>query len=358
MLSPPPAPPSRILIIKPSSLGDVVHALPVLTALRQAHPTAHIAWLVSHSFAPLLEGHPLLDEVIRFERRRFGTMWWNPVAHFEFWRFVAALRRRRFDLVLDLQGLIRSGLLSYFCGAPRRIGFADAREGAWLFYTERVTVPGDCRHAVDRNIALAAAAGIRIAQPAFPLGLTEAEMLAARQRFRDAAGGELDAFCALLPGARWESKRWPAAAFADLIDQMDLDSLPRAVLLGAPDEQALAADIARRCDAPVVNLVGQTTLRELAAVLSLATVVVSNDSGPMHLAAALGRPLVSLFGPTDPRRTGPYGATAQVLTHAVPCAPCLRRRCPLVHHDCLERLPVERVLASVRAALAATPQPR
>ncbi|NUQ48969.1 MAG: glycosyltransferase family 9 protein, partial [Phycisphaerae bacterium] len=146
-----------------------------------------------------------------------------------------------------------------------------------------------------------------------------------------------------LPGARWLSKRWPPARFVELIDRIQ-SSGGSCVLLGAPDERPLAAQIAAACRTPPANLAGRTTLRELAAVLEGAERVISQDSGPMHLAAALGRPLVALFGPTSPRRTGPYSGSARVVTHVVPCAPCYRRRCPLRHHDCLEKLAVQQVI--------------
>jgi ADP-heptose:LPS heptosyltransferase len=222
-------PPRRILLIKPSSLGDVVHALPVLAALRAAYPEAHIAWLVSTSFVPLLDGHPLLNEVISFDRRLYGRMLRSPRATNAFIRFTSALRRREFDLVLDLQGLFRSGFLARATGAPRRIGFAAAREMAWMFYTERVTCPDADEHAVLKNMRLVAAvvapasagpspppsseggagggcAHAPLGRVEFPLGLRADELAAARERLDVAANRPIDGFTAVLPGARWPSK--------------------------------------------------------------------------------------------------------------------------------------------------------
>lgn len=344
--------PQRILLIKPSSLGDIVHALPVLAALRRRWPRAHIAWLVGDAFAPLLDGHPLLDEVIRFDRRRFGRMWYSPAAFVAFWRFVAQVRRRRFELVVDLQGLIRSGLLAWFSGAGRRVGFAAAREGAWLFYTQRVRCPAQARHAVDRNRCVADALGLEREPPgaplAFPLAVSDAERAAARRLLADAGLPPGADVLAVLPGARWPSKQWPAERFAELIDLVD-DGRRRTVLLGAPDERALGARIAAACATAPLNLIGRTSLRDLVAVLSLAQRVVCCDSGPMHIAAALHRPLVAIFGPTDPARTGPYSPAARVVRRDLPCMPCLRRTCPLGHHACLRELSAETVAGALRA---------
>lgn len=346
----PAAAPKRILIIKPSSLGDIVHALPVLAAARRTHPSSHIAWLAGESFAPLLQGHPLLDEVIVFERRRYGRILRQPALMTDFWRFTRALRQQHFDLVLDLQGLFRSGYLCWATGARRRVGFAAARELSWVFYSQRVATPAQALHAVDKNLALARAAGLIVEPVEFPLALTVAELDAARA----AVGGAVpraNPFVAVVLGARWESKRWPDAKFAELINTLHAHGTP-CVLLGGPDERAHADGIVRQSHVAPRNLVGQTSLRALVATLSLAGLVVALDSGPLHVGAALGRPTLGLFGPTDPRRTGPYGFTSRVVTHPVPCAPCLRRVCPLGHNDCLHKLASSEVVEMVQRMLA------
>lgn len=338
--------PQRILIIKPSSLGDIVHGLPVLAALRRKFPTAHISWLAGRAFAPLLEGLPLLNEVIVFDRAHFGRMWHSPRSFIDFWRFVADVRRRRFDWVIDLQGLFRSGFVAAASGAGMRAGFADSREFAGLFYSRRVRCGPEAEHAVDRNLALARALGLPVDSPAFPLGIRADELTAARAKLARAAGGALESFTAVLPGARWPSKQWPAEHVAEALDLMHARGAPVGVLLGAPDERELAEAIRARCrDARPVSLVGETTLRELTALLSLAERVLCVDSGPMHVAAALGRPLTAVFGPTNPRRTGPYSAGARVVQLQLPCVPCYRRTCPLKHHNCLQTLGAELVVA-------------
>lgn len=363
-----PASAQRILIIKPSSLGDVIHALPVLAALRSQFPSAHIAWLIGRSFAPLLEGHPLLDELIPFDRARYGKMLRSPRIFFEFMQFTRALRARRFDLVVDLQGLIRSGFLAWASGAAQRVGFRDAREMAWIFYNRRFRSTAARPHAVDRNLDLIAQLGISTAgPPQFPLPISAAELSAARGLLA-AAGCTRSDFIAVAPGARWPSKQWGAARFADLIRRAAEAGLPRCVLLGSPDDRAIAHAIVNELPrGTVVDLVGRTTLRELTAILSLCRLLLSCDSGPMHIAAALARPLVALFGPTDPVRTGPYtqrgsqesaprGALA-ILQRPLLCIPCLRRTCPLGHHACMtEQTPAD-VLRAMADVLRAAPAP-
>lgn len=349
----PEAPALRILLIKPSSLGDIVHALPVLSALRETWPHAYVAWLSSRPFVSLLERCPLIDEVIAFDRARYGRMWRSLPAFLDFWRFVGELRRRRFDLVVDLQGLIRSGLMAFFSGARRRVGFADARELAWLFYTQRVSCPDGPEHAVEKNLRVAQALELAPGPPRFPLGLSGDEKAAGRELLAEAAGRPLDAFIAVVPGARWESKCWPAERLAQLIDAMHGEGMPRCVLLGSPEERTSAERVLSACRSRPLSLVGRTSVRELLALLSLAELVVCHDSGPMHLAAALDRPLVAIFGPTSPHRTGPHSLSARVVSNPVPCAPCFERRCPLGHHDCMRKLEVATVLEQARRALSA-----
>jgi heptosyltransferase-1 len=343
----------RILIIKPSSLGDIVDALPVLAELRRAYPRAHIAWLTNTEYAGLLDGHPYLDEVIPFDRRRFGRLWRQPAIVADLARVVAFVRGHEFDLVLDLQGLLRSALLSWVSGARVRVGFADARELAPLFYTHRVRCPPGVRHAVDRNLSVVRTLGIAPGPAHFELGLRPEEREAARRMLAAAAGRPLAHFCALLPGARWESKRWPARRWAELIGLLQQEG-HECVLLGAPEDRAIGHQIQRECAAAVVSLVGCTTLRQLAALLDLAQCVICQDSGPMHIAAALGRPVLALFGPTSAMRTGPYGPLARVVSRPIECAPCYRRICPLKHQACLKELTAAQVACELRALLEQT----
>jgi len=341
----------RILLIKPSSLGDLVHALPVLHGLRARYPGARIDWLAATSFAPLVEGHPEVAEVVRFDRRRFGRMLREPRVGLEFAGFLAELHRRRYDLVVDLQGLFRSGVLALATGAPVRIGFGNAREAAWLFYTHPLRPPAGQEHAVERNYAVAGLLGFDEMPPRFDLAVRPAERSRAATLLAEVEVSPAESFAAILPGARWETKRWPTARFAAVVDALAERGL-RSVLLAGPDEAGLCRAVAERCRTAPADLAGRTGLRELIAVLERASVVLCHDSAPMHLAAALNRPLVAILGPTNPRRTGPYGPRATVLQADLPCAPCYLRRLSQCRHRhlCMQAVTVEEVLAAVERA--------
>jgi lipopolysaccharide heptosyltransferase I len=341
-----PGTPRRILIIKPSSLGDVVHALPVLKPLRRRWPEARISWLVERAFAGLLEGLRGLDEVIPFEKERFRQAWWKPWAAAELVRFVRRLPREGFDVVIDLQGLLRSGVLARLTGAAVRIGFANARELAWVFYTHRVPIETMEQHAVDRYLKVAAALGCEGATAEFEFPVSEED-----RRHIDGLIPREMRFAVLMPGANWKSKRWPVERFAELAGALRRRFGLESVVAGGGDE---AKDAQRVGGA--VNLAGKTTLRQLVALLERAELVIANDSGPMHIAAALGRPLVAIYGPTNPLRTGPYGRVDSVVRAEVSCAPCYRRRC--WGRRCMWEVGVEAVLAAAQSQLGKRPTSR
>lgn len=326
-----PNPPERILLIKPSAIGDVVHALPVLNLLRTRWPAAKISWLVTPTCAGLLEGHPQLDEVILFERKQFGHAWRSPAAAKALWQFSRDLRDRHFDLVIDLQGLLRSGWLAWETRAATRIGFGNARELGWIFYTHRVPIETTEQHAVDRYLAVAAALGCKSELVEFHFATTDEDRAAV-----DAMLPAGRRFAVLLPGTNWATKRWPVEHFAACVEPLKSRFGLETVIAGGPGDSSLAAKIAG------LNLCGKTTLRQLVALLERAELVIANDSGPMHIAAALGKPLVTPFGPTNPVRTGPYRRMDTVLRVDIPCSPCYSRRCS--HQSCLQWLQPESVL--------------
>jgi len=336
----------RILIIKPSSLGDVVHALPTLAALRERYPQAHIAWLVKREWAGLVERAEGLDAVWPVEP---GAMGWLSA--------VPRLRAPGFDLAIDLQGLLRSGAMAWLAGCPTRIGFANAREGSPLFYTHRVSVPTAEMHAVDRYLLVAAACGAP-AQGApqfrlrpFPADRQEVRILLSRHGV-----SPHEPWIGVNVAARWLTKRWPPESFATTMDHLQEKGVGRVVLVGGPDDQAAAQAVKRLMRTMPVDLSGETAIGLLPALLESAAVLLTNDSGPMHVAAAVGTPVVALFGPTSAVRTGPYGAGHQVLTNPVPCSPCFQRSCSNpIHLACLTGIAPERVLAAVQEQLAKHP---
>lgn len=344
----------RILLIKPSSLGDIVHGLPVLDGLRTRFPKATIDWLVAAPFAPLLAGHPQISNLIPFERSRYGKIGRSPRASAEFVRFVADLRRRRYELAIDLQGLLRSGFLAWCSRAPVRIGFQDAREGARLFYTHRLRPPIADMHAVDKNYLVAAALGFADHPIRFPLEVDTATRRDVKDRLT--AGGVMGELplVGIAPGARWETKRWPAERFVCAIEALQTAIPCDCVLVGGPDEVALCASIAAKCQHAPLVLAGRTGLKELSALIAMADLVLCHDSAVAHLAAAHERPLLCLTGPTNPARTGPYGRLQDVMRLDLPCSPCYFRRltqCPH-HHQCMNDLAAVDVVAAMVHRLA------
>ena len=330
-----PSPPRKILIIKPSAIGDVVHTLPVLDLLRRRYPDARISWLVTPACAGLLERHPQLDEVIRFERREFGKGWRSPKVAADFYRFTRSLKDRRFDLVIDLQGLFRSGWLAWATRAPVRVGPANAREGAPLFYTHRVDTGDPEQHAIERYLTVAQAVGCERGPVRFNFATNDEDRAALAPLLKDETP-----YAVLLPGTNWATKRWPIEHFAALVRPLRERFGLRTVVAGGPGDAELARQLPDS-----LNLAGATTLRQLVALLERAAVVVANDSGPMHIAAALGRPLVTPYGPTSPIRTGPYRRLDTVIRLDVPCSPCFSRTCS--HQSCLRWLGPEPVLNEI-----------
>jgi len=343
----------RILLIKPSSLGDVVHALPVLHGLRCRYPNARIDWLISSSLAPLLEGHPDLNELVLFDRRRYGVMVYSPKAALDFRRFIRRLRASRYDMVVDLQGLFRTGFLARASGAPVRVGFARAREGASLFYNHRLPSESLDTHAVDRNYSVSRLLGFEDVPVEFHIPLREDDRASAEQQLRRAGWNDQVRLVAVVPGARWETKVWLLERFTATIDELQTDQNVRCVLLGGADDTARCAQIAALCHYTPPNLAGQTSLRTMTAVLAKAETVLCHDSGAMHVAVALGRPVVCLVGPTNPTRTGPYRRPDDVVRLNLDCAPCYLRKLPQCrfNHRCMKELAVTPVVSAVRRAL-------
>jgi heptosyltransferase-1 len=343
----------RILLVKPSSLGDVVHALPVLHGLRARYPDARIDWLVAPPFASLIEHHSDLSGTVLFDRGRFGRIGRSAKVTGEFRAFLRELRAARYDLVLDLQGLFRTGFMTWATRSPVRIGFREAREGAWVFYNRYIPRLEDDAHAVDRNYRVATVLGFADVPVSFDLALTSRTRREAAELLGGADSRRDGPLIAMAPGARWETKVWPADRFAAVSDRLNTAVKARCVLLGSPDEAALCARIAELCASAPINLAGRTALPQMAAILAHSDSVLCHDSAAMHVAVALNRPLVCLTGPTNPRRTGPYRRLEDVVRLDLDCSPCYLRRlaqCPHAHR-CMKDLSVDAVAKAVERSL-------
>ena len=335
--------PERVCILKPSALGDVVNALPVLSALRERWPEAHFSWVINRGLRGLLDGHPDLDEVIPFDRASVRP---TPRGIAEVARFLRGLRRRRFDLVIDLQGLFRSGLMAAASGAPVRVGRRDAREGSARFLTHQVGPTGPAAHAVDLLLPIARAFGAEVDPPRFVLPISEADLRWARSTLADVPRPRL----VLNLGARWVTKRWPPARFAEVARRAVDRFGAGLVLLGAPEDRPIVAEFGSAARGlSWLDLCAGTTLPQLGALASESDLVLSNDTGPLHLAAAAGARVVGIYTCTTPELNGPYGPKAVAVRTGVGCAGSYVSRCDRL--DCMLELGPGRVWAAVRSQL-------
>jgi heptosyltransferase-1 len=331
----------KILILKPSSLGDVVQALPVLRLLKLHFPQSAIYWWIDSRFSPLLEGDPDLAGLFHFERRR----WASPLNWMGLWGSLREMRSLKFDWVIDLQSLARSGAFAWLSNGELTLGLDDAREGARGFYDAAIPRRPPGAHAVEWYLDVLRHLGV----PVHSRFVWMPERPGARSRVEERWRPGTRRWAALVPGARWINKRWPAAHFGALARELGRarPDLHFVLLGGAEDDEAareISAWLPERC----LNLAGETSLPELVEWIRLSEMVVSNDTGPMHIAAALGKPVWGLFGPTDPGRTGPHGQMGRALRIALPCAPCLSDQCRhRVPMECLRALSPESVAAII-----------
>jgi lipopolysaccharide heptosyltransferase II len=332
----------KILILKPSSLGDVVQALPVLRLIKRHLPASEIFWWLDSSLAPLLEDDPDLTGVVRFERRR-----WAAPRHWpEMLQSIRWMREQQFDWVIDLQCLARSGAFAWLANGKFLIGLDEVREGARGFYDVAVRRASFHTHAVDWYLAVLPRLGVPVHNH-FAWLPERPEVAAEVKRKWPAAFNAIPhsalrtpQFIAIQPGARWLNKHWPVEYFAELVRRL-ARKFPgaRFAILGDGGDKPIGGIISRSEPERCLNLCGQTSLLEMVEWIRLCGLMITNDTGPMHVAAALGKPLVALFGPTEPRRTGPYGQLQNVLRLDLPCSPCLKSYCTYAKpNECLKAL--------------------
>jgi heptosyltransferase I len=327
----------RFLIVRLSSLGDVVSALPVLAALRDTFVRAQIDWVIDRRWQPLLMGNPDLNEVIPLRSSSIG----------EFFDCGRRLREKNYKCVLDAQGLYKSALLARLSRAPNRIGFSYsfARErGSAIFYTQRVKPKA--QHIIDQNLELAFEAGATRHPARFPLYVTSDAQSIVDQFLR---GTSIEKYAMLSPGGGWLSKCWPPERYGELSRRLREDFGYRIIINCGPDETEIAETVMANAGLSLPIIV-QYKLPELMALLSRADLVVAGDSGPLHLAVALGAPVVGLYGPTSPARNGPYGgqdvvvrnATEEDTTHKREDSPS----------EAMLSITVDQVMTAVKARLA------
>jgi lipopolysaccharide heptosyltransferase I len=297
----------RILAIRLSSIGDIVHTLPAVAALGESLPQTEIAWAVEKRYAELLEGNPHVRRVIPLDTLDWRKRWRAAGTAAEIEREVSELRRFRADIAIDFQGLIKSAVLARLSGAPRRVGF----RGQWLreslagiFYTESAEAPGR-RHVVEENLALAEQVGARpVARERWRFPLTVSAEAARRVEQRLANLG-IERFLVINPGGGWMSKRWAPERYAELIGELEHQASHTALITGSPTEEPAIREILQRANARRA-LYFASTVSEYIALVRRASLFVGGDTGPLHLAAAVGTPVVAIYGPTNPARNGPF----------------------------------------------------
>lgn len=317
----------RILIIKPSSMGDVLHAFPAVHALMAADSGLAVDWVINPAFAELLDYLPGIRRKILFRRRELGRFFTFFPAALELLR---ELRREKYDAVIDLQGLFRSALVGFLTRGGRLYGPDEAREkAAGLFYDRKLHCPENIRHAVERNCAM-----IRdfsgLEQISCNYSLPRVKKFSdAAERLLSEKGLQGKKFIALAPGARWKTKQWPPEFFAAAAVKT-ADRMPdrEFVLLGSPAEGSLCRQVREAAKSiRITDLSGLTSPGGLVEVIRRAELLICNDSGPMHIAAAAGTPVIAMFGPTDPALTGPYGSHCRVIKPELNCIGCLSKCC-------------------------------
>jgi len=340
----------RILLVKLSAVGDVVHCLPIPAALKGLYPESIIEWLVEEAAADLITGHPLLSRVWISPRKRLISevgrkkiQNLNRILH-----LARELRLQPFDMVLDLQGLYKSAAWTRWVRSPRKIGWSHTREYTRFSLTETIGPENFRLHAVDRYLDFIRNLGGNPTVLDFRIPTTRehavrVDDLMTRHGLQDTR------FIAVNPVAQWDSKLWEPASFGVLMDRIHGDLGMKPVLTGSSADRAYAGRIRKYTRTPWVDLCGKTSLKDLTVLYRRSALVISTDTGPMHIAAAVGTPVVALFGPTDSQRTGPYGPHHRIVRTGISCSPCFRRSCD--HRSCMRDLSPDQVFGSVRDLL-------
>lgn len=335
-------PPQRILIVLFGAIGDVTRALPLLTRLRRGYPHASIAWAVEPAAATLLDSHPALDQVLLYERTQGAR---------QFWPFLQSIRQKKFDLVLDLQRHAKSGLVSVWSRAPVRLGFHrhNTKEGNWLLNTHTIPPVLDFSLKLQQYLKFSDALGLPDDGVHFDLRLRAEE----EQQVEALLADTPRSFAAFFLGSRWPSRFWFPDATAQVARSLQREYGMGTVLIGGPGEVAFATDVTavlETTETTATNLSGRTSLRDLIGIFSRARIAIGPDSGPMHIAAAVGTPVISFWGATSPLRSAPWGSEDFVQCGPAACSPCYVRQCR-INRACMQRITPTQVLTTAQQIL-------
>ena len=327
-----------ILIVRLGAMGDIVHALPVAAALRARFPDARIDWVVD-------ERHRDLLELVRVVDRRIALRTRSASLRRRVMELRRTLTRESYDIAIDVQGLLKSAVVARLSGARRVLGFTapHLRErAARVFYTETCD-PGDTAHVIEKNLTLAASLGADVSRIQFPLTVPASAALDALRHGHSAAG--VTPFVVLNPGAAWPNKRWPPDRFGAVAEWLRRAHGLRSVVTWGPGDETTAAAVVDG-SAGAAALAPQTSIADLVAIVRGAALMVSGDTGPVHLAAAVGTPVVGIYGPTDAARNGPWSADDVTVSRFTACGCHHQRRCRVARW-CLEDISVDDVIAAI-----------
>jgi lipopolysaccharide heptosyltransferase I len=328
----------RILIVKPSALGDIVHSLPLLNALKKGFPKAQIDWVVAHGLDTFLEGHPMINRLWVIKKDQWKRLNRLGQTLGEINRLRKNLKNRDYDVCIDLSGLFRSGVISWFSKAPVRLGFKESDEGSPFFYTHKIH--GSMKiHAIDRYLKFAAFLGCPTDAVSYPFAPYDTDPAICRTLPK--------AYAVMSPSAGKPANRWPAERFGEVAANLELP----VVVVASGAEAHIADEVVAHARGNAVSIAGKTGLKDLLAVIGRACFFICNDTGPMHMAAALKVPVFAIFGPANPVRTGPYGNSHTVIQKDYSCIPCYAKH-PCTRHEfrCMKTLTADEVLACIRGA--------
>lgn len=337
----------NILIIRLSAIGDVIHALSVLAPLKKHFPDSNITWVIEEEIADILKSYSGIDHVIVLRRKR----WVRQLKSGQVMKalrqataFVKTLRSAEYDLVLDFQGLFKSGIISLISHGKRKVGYKNAREGSTFFYSEKAPATDFNDHAIKRHQVILKYLGINDPKISYEPLFNRSDERAVDNLLDNIGVDREKLVVTVHPAATWKTKIWPKEKIAELCDRLINEFSCQVVLIGSYAEKPFLTDMASRAKNKLKNVAGKTNLSELACLISKSDLLVTMDSGPMHIACALASPVVAIMGPTAPWRTGPFGDNYRVVRHELSCSPCFKRNeCPLGHHKCMKEISVEEV---------------
>lgn len=340
----------EILIIKLSAIGDVIHTLPALNALHHRLPESNVTWVIEEKASGVIKDHPYLKKIIVSKRKswlknvRKPSLWYPTLK--EIISFIRELRSQEYDVVVDFQGLLKSAMLVFLSRGKRKIGYSKTREMSSFFLKERISPYPLHRHAVERNIELVKYLGAQFDKIAFPIFISEedkkkVELLLSAHRL--STSGPL---IVIHSQAGWETKKWEPLKIAKLSDKLIENYDAQIIFAGGKDDCSSIKNILSLMNHTAVNASGKTSLKELAYLLSLSNLMITVDSGPMHIASAVGTPIVVIFGPTASWKTGPYCNNAVIIRSQLSCSPCFKRECNN-NKACMKEISVEEVLEAV-----------